>query len=316
MELSALKNSLKYINKHIYHGENLEEDCLKIQDCIDQIKDRNRFMPGQGENLEWIIQEGHMKPGFLHLEDISRKQTGIHGLKENGLSHTDTDSILRVIETFYTELYKERDNHSLDQIDHFLSKIPSLPKAIQDVSNLGDPISVKECEEAIARLRSGKAPGSDGLIAEFYKHFDQELSLILCDVFNKAFEDSSLSPSQKLAVIILLFKKGDTEELTNYRPIYLTNADYKILAYILTNCITSILSDIISVNQTAYMKNRFIGTNMRSVQDATDHFAQFAPNNLVLFLDFKKAFDTVSHQFLFCLLLHIGLPPDFVKWAE
>ena len=74
--------------------------------------------------------------------------------------------------------------------------------------------------------------------------------------------------------------------------------------------------DIISVNQTAYMKGRFIGCNIRSIQDAITHFGKYQLSHLVLFLDFKKAFDSISHEFLFQLLEHIGLLREFIKWIH
>ncbi len=95
-------------------------------------------------------------------------------------------------------------------------------------------ISEKEVEKAIDALKSGKAPGSDGLTTAFYKSFKETLSLILCKVFNDAFKNKTLTTSQCLAIIILLFKKGDSHILPNYRPISLTNMDYKILTYLLT----------------------------------------------------------------------------------
>ena len=69
------------------------------------------------------------------------------------------------------------------------------------------------------------------------------------------------------------------------------------------------MPEIIHSNQTAYMKNRFIGTNIRSVQDVIAN-----QDCIVLFLDFCKAFNSVNHLFLSYLLLHIGFPPLFVCW--
>ncbi len=74
--------------------------------------------------------------------------------------------------------------------------------------------------------------------------------------------------------------------------------------------------DVIAVNQTTYMKGCFIGTNIRYVQDTMMHFAQSSPQSTVLFLDFKKAFDSVSHTFLLCLLWKMGLPAEFVQWVQ
>ncbi len=76
------------------------------------------------------------------------------------------------------------------------------------------------------------------------------------------------------------------------------------------------LSAIISSQQMAYMKGHFIGTNIRSVQDFIDHTVAHNADYIVLFLDYKKAFDSVSHCFLFALLCHTGLLDHFVKWVE
>ncbi len=131
-------------------------------------------------------------------------------------------------------------------------------------------------------------------------------------VFNQILEDSSLSPSQKLAIIILIFKKGNPRVATNYRPILLTNCDYKILAYVFVKRIEPFLSEIIHSNQTAYMKEQFIGSNVRSVQDVID--TNGLDSLVVLFLDFHKAFDSVNHLFMMSLLIHMGFPNIFVPW--
>ena len=92
----------------------------------------------------------------------------------------------------------------------------------------------------------------------------------------------------------------------NYRPILLTNTDYKILAYILTARLDTHLASIIHTNQTVYMSKHFIGLNIRSVQDFVDHIEDQNLDHSILFLDFKKAFDSISHHFLFQLLVRMG----------
>lgn len=60
--------------------------------------------------------------------------------------------------------------------------------------------------------------------------------------------------SQRLFLITLLFKKGDPQTLNNYRPISLTNNDYKIIAFIFDNRLQNILDKTIHINQLAYIK--------------------------------------------------------------
>ena len=89
-----------------------------------------------------------------------------------------------------------------------------------------------------------------------------------------------------------------------------------VLVYVLSNRLSVHLTDVIAVNQTAYMKGCFIGMNIKFVQDTMMHFAQSSPHSAVLFLDFKKAFDSVSHTFLFCLLWKMGFLMEFIQWVQ
>lgn len=175
-----------------------------------------------------------------------------------------------------------------NEIDLFLQKIPSIPHVSLATDDLLSPMTVTEVEDAIKKLCLGKTPGSDGLTSEFYKHFCQDTSAILCDVFNAILDHGELSPSQKLTIIILLFKKGYKDQLENYRPISLTNIDNKILAYILVGRLSPHLESLISQNQTAYMLGCFIGNNIRSVQDLISNQEKTNPDGLILFWTFTR----------------------------
>ncbi len=254
-----------------------------------------------------------MVPSFLHLED-SQEILDLDALLIDGTECQNNNDILKEIHTFYHSLYTKSTTESESSIDTFLQTIPSLPKCISNTTVLTGPITMKEVEDAIGKLCPNKTPGCDGLTAEFYQHFQQEISMILCDVLNQIFWDKSLSDMQKIAVIILLFKKGNRLLLGNYRPISLTNADYKIIAYVLSSRLEEHLPFLISSQQTAYMKTCFVGTNITFIQYAMDYFKD--TSKMILFLDYKKAFDSISHEFIFHLLSHIGLPDHFVQWVR
>ena len=221
--------------------------------------------------------------------------SSIHALAMNQGLISESSDIIRYLYDFYSHLYSNNDTKSDQEIKAFLEKL-SLPKIKQDTSAMTQPITSKEVEMAIKKLHPGKAPGLDGLTADFYNHFQEVICDILADVFNAIFEDKTLSWSQRVAIIILLFQKGDCCLVGNYHPISLTNTDYKILAYILTACLSDHLSDVIHANQTVYMPKQFIGTNIQSVQDFVDYCVHEKKEHLVLFLDFKKAFDSISHK--------------------
>ena len=74
-----------------------------------------------------------------------------------------------------------------------------------------------------------KSPGIDGLPYEFYKTFWELIKNDILQILNNIISEVSLSQSQRLAVIVLHPKSGDSELLSNWRPISLMTCDYKLL---------------------------------------------------------------------------------------
>ena len=76
------------------------------------------------------------------------------------------------------------------------------------------------------------------------------------------------------------------------------------------------IGKIISPDQTAYIKNRFIGQNIRLVSDVIKFSNEKNLDEVLLSLDYEKTFDPAEHRFLFeCLQLY-NFGPDFIKWIK
>ena len=286
-------------------------DRLLLEDRLEYCLNKRGFFE---DSEDWVCLEGKPCKSFLHLEDIKKSQTIDMLYNSTGQVVSDTESILQVLKDFYTDLYSaEVLSPTKPEIQSFLDNIPSIPKIIGTI-NITEKITAEEVELVTRRLHTGKAPSYDGLTADFYIHFAEDIYDCLALVFNQILQDGSLTESQKLAIIVLLFKKGDPLLVTNCRPISLTNCDYKLLAYILVGRIEEHLPMIIHPSHTAYMKGCFIGTNIKFVQDAIRDTVKNNNETIVLFLDFKKAFDSVNHLFMLMLLHHMGFPLLFVAW--
>ena len=143
-------------------------------------------------------------------------------------------------------------------------------------------------------MRLNRAPGLDGLSVEFYRTFWNDLKEFMVDTLNYCYEKEEMTNTQKLGVISLIHKKNNPQLLDNYRPITLLNVDTKLLAYSIAQRIKNILPKIINSDQNGYIKNRYIGYNIRQIQDIIDYSEQFKVDGAVLFLDFSKAFDSLE----------------------
>ena len=147
-----------------------------------------------------------------------------------------------------------------------------------------EPITFQECTFVVQKsMKLNKSPGLDGLPAEFYQTFWPTIGPFLVEVYQEAFSHGKLSNSQCKAVITLIPKTGDKFLLKNYRPISLTNCDYKILAFVLAKRLEKVMSGVINFDQTGYIQNRFIGCNIRLIQDLIDFTDKYNKEGALLF---------------------------------
>jgi hypothetical protein len=115
-----------------------------------------------------------------------------------------------------------------------------------------------------------------------------------------------LSIEHKRGIITLLPKKLKNRlVLKDWRPISLLNTDYKIIAKILANRLKSVLPNIINDDQTGYIKDRYIGQNIRILEDVTFFTNQNQISGILLSIDFEKAFDSLNWNFLYKTLKKI-----------
>ena len=170
LELQSLKQTLKYVNKHIFDGDSLEQDRQVLEARIAQIRDREWFTRDDEIENDWISVEGKISPKFLHLEDVS----GLSPLESLNLDRkltSEVGNILGELQSFYKDLNTAHDVRSDSEIEEFLSSLTSLPKMVVDVLAMTSEITSTEIEVAIKSLCIGRSPGSDGLIADLYRYF-------------------------------------------------------------------------------------------------------------------------------------------------
>ena len=99
-------------------------------------------------------------------------------------------------------------------------------------------------------------------------------------------------------------------------PISLLNTDYKILTKLLSTRLQNVISTIVATDQTGYIKNRYIGENIRTVVDVIDYLKEYNKPGILLQSDFEKAFDSVSWNFLYMTLKQFGFGENFRKWIS
>ena len=209
-----------------------------------------------------------------------------------------------------------RGKHKLKAILIFFS-IQSAKLNNEDKMLCEGLITVAECTTALNEMNLNKSPGSDGITVEFYKQFWDILKEHFVKSINYSFNNQSLTELQKQGLISLIPKPGkDLEQLSNWRPISLLNIDYKIATKSIANRMKKIISKIISQSQSGFIKGRYIGENIRLIQEVIDHLNMSNTDGLLLFVDFEKAFDSIDHTFIIKCLEHFNFGQDLIHWVR
>ena len=111
-------------------------------------------------------------------------------------------------------------------------------------------------------------------------------------------------------------KKVDRRDIANWRPISLINVDVKIGSKAIAKRLEAVLPCVIHHNQCAYVKDRTICDAVRSIEDILDYTKRYQIEGRLISIDFKKAFDSVSRDFLFRTLSAFHFGPSFIQWIH
>ena len=138
----------------------------------------------------------------------------------------------------------------------------------------------------------------------------------LCASIQQSFIGGELSTSQKQTIIKLIEKKDRDKRFTkNWRPISLLNVDIKLISKVLASRLKSVISTIVNENQVAYVNNSFIESG-RLISGVLENTNSLNIEGLLMTVDIEKAFDSINHSFLICVLKKVGFGNEFRKWIQ
>ena len=230
----------------------------------------------------------------------------------------DQFNILDKEKCFYESLYKSK-NIDAEKLKNssFFNPENITPLNEDERLSCEGQITSEECYNALKDFKVGKTPGTDGFPAEFYRFFWPEINKEMTESFNFAFQSRKLSITQRRGIISLIRKKfKDKTILENLRPISLLNVDYKIVTKAIAKRLEKVLTSIINPDQTGYVKGRYIGENVRLIQDIIEHTNLTGKKGIALFLDFKKAFDSIEWPYLKAAINILNFGPDILNWIS
>ena len=178
--------------------------------------------------------------------------------------------------------------------------------------------SIKDIEDAIGELQLHSASGPDDFPAIVLKKCKKSLSTPLYILWRNSL-DSGLIPKYLLSQkIIPVYKKGDKTQPQNYRPVSLTSHVIKIFERVMRKYLVQWLEthNLLSKHQHGFRKSKSCVTQLLAHIDSILNMLSDGANADVIYLDFAKAFDKVSHKILFKKLENLGIGGKILTWLK
>jgi hypothetical protein len=211
--------------------------------------------------IGWI-KEGDANTALFHASARYRKGKNFIAtvISREGQTLTSHDDNAAEFADFYNGMLGTHENREAT-IDLEALGVPS-----HELANLDAPFSEDEVWETIKRLPSDKAPGSDGFTGRFYKTcwpiIKTDVMAAISCVWARKFRN--LRPLNS-AFITLLPKLQPAQGVKDYRPISLVHSFAKLVTKFLANRLAGRLQEMVSLNQSAFIKKRFIQDNFMLV---------------------------------------------------
>uniref|UniRef100_A0A8U8BM73 Uncharacterized protein n=1 Tax=Geospiza parvula TaxID=87175 RepID=A0A8U8BM73_GEOPR len=183
----------------------------------------------------------------------------------------------------------------------------------------GPPIIQEEAvKELLKCLDVHKSMGPDEIHPRVMRELANELAKPLSIIYQQSWFTGEVPDDWKLANVIAIHKKGAKEDPGNYRPVSLTSVPGKIMEQFILSAITKNLQDGrgIRPSQHGFRRGRSCLTNLVTFYDQVTRLVGAGKAVDVVYLDFSKAFDTVSHSVLLDKLAAHGLDRSTLCWIR
>nr|GEU93047.1 RNA-directed DNA polymerase, eukaryota, reverse transcriptase zinc-binding domain protein [Tanacetum cinerariifolium] len=277
-EINLIQESLLGIDMRLDQGVGLPDDVLNRSKLVRELDDLNKK-----ESID-LAQKAKVK-WAIEGDENSKFYHGIVNKKE------DWDRVPLV-----------------NQFPRVLSS---------DLSrNLEAVVSSDEIKKAIWDCGSDKTSSPDGFTLDFFKKYwliiGNDVILAVKEFFSTCSIPNGCNPS----FIALIPKVLDAKLLNDFRPISLVGCQYKIIGKILANRLSYVIDDLISQDQSAFVKGRQIMEGPIILNEVISWCKAKKEKALLFKVDFQKAFDSVRWDHLDDILDKFGFGHTWRHWIK
>lgn len=180
-------------------------------------------------------------------------------------------------------------------------------------STLLSVVSPEEIKAAIFDIGEDRSPGPDGFSSRFFKKSWNTIGESVVEAVSEFFTTGKILKQLNHTTIVLIPKSNHANSVGDFRPIACGNVIYKAIAKVLAAKIAALLDFIVDKAQAAFIPGRAMSDNIFLMQELIRGYSRKRVSpRCIIKIDLRKAYDTISWDFLRHVLIGFGFPDEFV----
>ena len=233
-------------------------------------------------------------PGIGTLEKVDGSLAATEQAKAEALNHQ------------FTSVFTQED----------LAEVPTLDRTFEGDELCDIMFSSDRIRRELQALDVSKSSGPDGLHPAILKELASEISPFLALLFKKSLDEGAIPRIWKCANVTPIFKSGSKHKPENYRPISLTPVLCKIMEKIIRDEIREHLlqNNLVCPHQHGFLPGKSTSSQLLECTEEWSELLEQGKTVDVVYLDFKKAFDSVPHQRLLKKICAYGIRGKVLEW--
>ena len=226
-------------------------------------------------------------------------------MKEDGEMTSSPEKVKKQWHHHFSRILNIPSEYSQEVIDLMPRRTPFL--------ELDDPPTLEELLSALSKLKKGKAGGKTEILPELLLSGGAELRDRLLQLLQDVWASKTVVKDWKDAVIVPIPKKGDLRECDNWRGISLLDVAGKVFARVIQERLQVIANDILPESQCGFRKGRGCTDMIFAARQLVEKCREHDDALFVLFVDLRKAYDSVPRSALLNVLERCGVPPTMLS---
>ena len=167
------------------------------------------------------------------------------------------EQIAQVVEQYFKELFTTANPMDMGSVLDVVERSVTL-----NMNNaLLQRYTLDEVRWALFQMHPSKSPSLDGMSPFFFQKYWNIVGSDVTEAILSVLNSGHMLRKMNYTPIVLIPKKNDLQQMSNYRRISLGNVVSRILSKVLVNRLKTILPTIISEAQSAFVPNRLITNN-------------------------------------------------------